>query len=250
MTEKRQDAAIFIIGHKPLEYGYWDNALYTPIQVGYGEQYTPVRDNTGVNIADWNKVCAETTAFYWISRNFVMGKYVGVCQYRRRLEFPEDYDFDKAFEECDVIAAKPLRFGVSVANQYCHCHCAADLLNMEQVVKDLYPDYAQAWEDYIVNSNVVYYSNSFVMRAEDYQKYCDWLFSIFREYRKRMGWDSQEQVREYVAGNIEKGVCRGTRGVDYQMQLFAFATERLWTMYVQRNFKRIRHDNYVKFEGV
>lgn len=250
MTEKRQDAQIFIIGHKPLDYGYWDNALYTPIQVGYGDKFCDLRDNTGVNISNWNKVYAETTGLFWIDRNVIINGYIGFCQYRRRLLFPEDYDFNKAFEDCDVIAAEPLRIPMSVADQFMTCHNPHDFLLLEEVVKDLYPDYSDDWERYIVNGRTLYYSNGFVMRSEDFHDYCGWLFKIFYEYRNRRGWTNEEQVREYMLKEMEEGRAKKTRGVDYQMQLFAFFSERLWTLYVQRNFERIRHDKYVKFEGV
>ena len=46
----RKDARIYIVGHKPVEYGIWDNDLYQPIQVGTNEDFCNVRDNTGDNI--------------------------------------------------------------------------------------------------------------------------------------------------------------------------------------------------------
>lgn len=250
MTEKRQDAQIFIIGHKPLDYGYWDNALYTPIQVGGNADFCSLRDNRGCNISDWNTFYAEGTATYWISRNLVPIPYIGQCQYRRRLQFPEDYDFDAAFRDCDVIAAEPLRLGLTVASHYCTCHNAYDFYELEQVVKDLYPEYAEDWEKYIVSGKTMYYSNSFVMRGQDYLDYADWLFRILFEFVNRKGWKTPQEATLAVAADMESGRAKKARGLAYQAQIGGFFSERLWTLYVQRNFERIRHDKYVKFEGV
>lgn len=55
---------IYIVGHKPFDPPKHD--AYVPIQVGYGEDFTKVRDNTGDNIAEKNKNFCELTALYWI----------------------------------------------------------------------------------------------------------------------------------------------------------------------------------------
>ena len=66
--EKSKEVQIYIIGHKEVDYGYWDNSIYTPLQVGGGmyKQFLPLRDNTGDNIAEWNPIYAENTGIYWL----------------------------------------------------------------------------------------------------------------------------------------------------------------------------------------
>lgn len=177
-------------------------------------------------------------------------KYIGTCQYRRRLEFAEDTDFKKIFKEHDIILPKPLVMGVPVALQYGACHNIEDIKSMEAIVKDLYPDYADDWDKHINKGNIIYYSSGMVMKKKDFIKYCKWLFPLFDEFKKRHDINSVEDARKYVEANIKAGKHKSTRGIDYQMQLFGFLQERLFTLYVKHNFKTPLEIPYKKFENI
>ena len=267
---------IYIYGHKPLKYGYWDNGLYCPLEVGaalHDEQVLKVRDNEGENISDWNGVYAEVTGLYWIWRqiegaeglnnskglraagaegmkNLKGLKHIGTCQYRRRLEFAEDTDFDELFKEYDVIMAKPLRLGQSLARQYGNCHNIEDINFCGEIVKEMYPEYAADWDRYINEEGIIYYSSGMIMKKKDFINYCRWLFPIFDEFRNRMNFNAPEDVEKYVDNNIKLKKHNNARGLKYQMQIFGFLQERLLTLYVRHNFKNIKEIQYRKYEGV
>ena len=250
--EKRKDIQIFCFGHKEVEYGMPDDALYTPLEVGAAlrEPVFNLRDNTGDNISAWNPLYAENTGTYWIWQNAEGYKFLGQCQYRRRLQFEEDFDFDALFERYDLVTTVPLFMTESVRAQYNSCHNSDDLDMCRQVVIDLYPDYRDAWEEYIENGRYLFYSNGYVMRSEDYRRYCEWLFSIFAEYRKRKLWDTVEDIREEISRDMLSEKRSSARGLSYQAQVFGFLSERLFTLWARKNFPttRILIMQYVKME--
>lgn len=243
---------IFIVFHKPCDYGYWDdNKLYVPIQVGRAEQFLPVRDNEGENITEWNNLYAEMTAHYNVLKNRIDGlKYIGMCQYRRRLQFPEDFDFDEIFKKCYAIVPTPLYDENTVAENYGFSHCKKDIDEFGQIVKQLYPQYADEWDKIIVNGNFMLYSNSFVMRVEDFKEYEEFFFNVTDTWLKNHNIEKPSDITAYVAAQILNDERRQTRGLKYQSQIFGFMGERLLTFWMFKDNKSLYFMNYTKFEGV
>lgn len=256
---KRQDAQIFIIGHKPLDYGYWNNSLYTPMQVGaaFNPQFLPVTDNTGDNIGQWNKIFAECSGTYWLWKNVKDLKYIFQCQYRRRIHFDENTDFDKIFSEYDVVCSEPIVFKMSVYDQLKYCHSAELAKLFEESVKELYPEMSDSFDKYIKNSGIIFYSNGFGLRKEDFDRYAEFMSNVDFEVIKKIGCKDWKEVREYIDKEMKAGRTRNTNGLgadksvlDYQQQIGAFLSERLWTLWVLHNFNRILLVPYTKFENI
>lgn len=248
---KRQDAQIYIYNHKALEYGVWDNELYTPIEVG-AELRDPfmeqLRDNDEQdNISAANPLFAENTGLYYVWKHCHPDKFKGVCQYRRRLEFPEDFDFETIFKDYDAIAATPLHFPVRY--QYTNCHSGTDMKYLEEVVKDLYPDYAADFDNLINRGTTLYYSNGLIMRTEDFDAYCEWLFKILFGFVTARGWYSLDDARKTVREEIASGLRKNVRGENYQLQVCGFLSERLLSLYLLRNCK-IYEQDYKKYENI
>lgn len=246
------DTKIFIVFHKPCDYGYWDNNnLYTPIQVGKAEQFLPVRDNEGDNIAEWNNLYAEMTAHYNVLKNRLDGlKYVGMCQYRRRLWFPEDFDFDKVFKDYYAIIPKPLDAGRHIGDLYSFSHCRQDIEEFEKIVKELYPQYAEAWDRIIKNGYFMIYSNSFVMRVEDFKEYEEFFFKVTDIWLKNHKIEKPSDITAYVAAQILNDQRKQTKGLKYQSQIFGFIGERLLTFWLFKDNKPLYTMDYTKFEGL
>lgn len=252
--KKREDFRIYEFCHKKVDYGFWDNELYTPIEVGAAcreESVCKLRDNKGEgNISEWNPVYAELTGLHYIWKHLPKKvQLVGVCQYRRRLQVEENISVSELIQDCDAVFPEPLFLCNCLEEQYGHCHNLEDIRFCEEIVKDLYPEYAEDWDEAIKNNCHIFYSNSFIMKRDDFDKYCEWLFSIFDEYKKRKGWESVEDVRNYVQSNIDNKKHNPRKGLDYQMQLFGFLGERLMTVYVFHNFSAVKQIPYTKMEG-
>ena len=115
--QKRDDIQIYELAYNKVNYGLWNNSLYTPLQCGSAINKVDVcnlKDNTGDNISDKNFYYSETTGTYWIWKNAPKTKYIGQCQYRRRLKFDENFNFDTIFNEHKIICNKPMILGLSL----------------------------------------------------------------------------------------------------------------------------------------
>ena len=47
---------------------------------------------------------------------------------------------------------------------------------------------------HIRNGNVLYATNMFIMKVEDFDKYCNWLFDILFEYDKQNNINSNRDI--------------------------------------------------------
>lgn len=252
---KRKDARIYVLSHKAVDYGLLDNNLYTPLECGAAlrsEHCATVKDSVGEgNISEWNGLFAELTGIWhaWKIAAPKSLKYVGFCQYRRRLEFAEDTDFAALFSSAPIITAEPQNLYMLLEDQYRNCHCFDDLKACEEVVAELYPEYVDDW-DYVFRHNTrIFYSNGWIMPREEFEKYCTWLFSILEALKIRLGFNSMADVQEHVEKNIEQHKSSSARGVKYQMQIFGFLSERLFTLYVMHNYDKVMTVPYHKMEN-
>lgn len=237
---------IVILYHKEVPYGLWDNEIWTPLEVGAALR-EPVydfgyRDNEGDNISEWNLLFAETTGIYWNWKHLTGKKYAGQVQYRRRFYIGSEEELDKIFSQYRVIAARPLP--LSVKTQYCKCHNAGDLEWIKEIIHRLYPEYDESWDKYIENGRLLFYSNGFIMKEEDYAKYCEWLFSILFEYKRLKGFETVEDVKAFIKYQIDNGLRPNAdsngkcdNALNYQSQICGFLSERLYTLYLLHNYK-------------
>lgn len=240
---------IYILAYKPVKYGIPEDSVLTPLQVGDKETFLKLRDNIGDNISSMNGLYVENTGTYWIWKNAPEVDYIGQMQYRRRFPFNEKTDFDKIFSKCEVIACRPLRGGkMTLREQYYCFHDKDDIILMEEIIKDKFPDLYEITEK-ILDSRMLYYSNGFVMRRDDYLDYCKFLFTILDEFRKRRGWVDMRSVYDSVIDDIRNGRRAHKVGVKYQSQVFGFLSERIWTIYLLSHFKTIYEVKYQLMEN-
>jgi hypothetical protein len=254
---KRSDVQLFMLCNRYVPY-LVDNEVMTPLQCGTAIEDNNVcdlKDNTEDNISHLNEFYLENTGVYWIWKNIKNAKYKGQTQYRRQFDKLQYFDYDRIFKEYDVIVAEPLNlpktFGVETCTLEFHykvAHNEKDLFVLEEIIRDLYPEYIDDYEKYIKNGEDILYSCGFIMKSEDYDKYCETLFSVLEEYRKRMNLNTIDDVRNYVLScydnnefpdwTLEEGVTFDWR-VKYQMRIGGSLAERFFTLYVFHNFKNI-----------
>lgn len=275
--EKRKDVRIFSLCYEKKKFRFLDDAVVTPLQVGAanGTDVCELKDNTGDNISGKNYFFIENTGIYWIWKNVTDAKYVGQMQYRRPLKgVDESMDFDAVFADHDVItcvpfhhpdhkvptAEEPMVISADTVEQgYAFSNCVDDLYILEMAVKMYMPEYRESWDRYIKNGEDLYYSNGFVLRREDYDRYCEFLFTALNGYLKLSGISSEKELLEHVRYNIEVGKYPRYAGgknipeqaVRWQCAIGGFLSERLWTLWLRHNFEdsRIYRVPYVKMEA-
>lgn len=249
-----KNAQIFVMCHKPVDYNIPANTLYTPIQCGAAisdKDICDLKDNTGDNISSLNPFYLETTATYWIWKNRSESKYVGQCQYRRQIIFDEDTDFDEIFKNHDFVVAYPINFPCSVKTQYVISHIDYDLNMVGDIIRDKYPEYSAGWE-MCMNNKYLYYSAGFIMKSHDYDKYCELLFGVLSEFRKRFNLQTIDDVKQHVINAINNGKLNGIKGkdIDYQMRIGGYLAERIFTAFALSNFNKPYFVKYKKYENV
>jgi len=259
--EKRKDVQLFMLCYEKKGYDFIDNSIMTPIQCGAAlnpHNVCALKDNTGDNISDKNYFYVENTGVYWIWKNVKDAKYKGNCQYRRRFQgIDENTDFDKIFEDYDVICAKPYNYpknydyipAKTVRGGYRFSHCIDDLESLRKVVGELYPEYRRWWNKYIEHGEDLYYSSGYIMKAEKYDEFCEFLFNCLEGWLKENNINSNEDILAHVKKNTLEGkyIRYQMEGVDvtnldsrvYNWQKFigGFLGERLLTLWLLVNTK-------------
>lgn len=259
--EKRKDVQLFMLCYEKKDYDFIDNSIMTPIQCGAAvnpHNVCQLKDNTGDNISDKNYFYVENTGVYWIWKNIKDAKYKGNCQYRRRFQgIDENTDFDKIFENYDVICAKPYNYpknydyipAKTVRGGYRFSHCVDDLESLRKVVGELYSEYRRWWNKYIEHGEDLYYSSGYIMKAEKYDEFCEFMFNCLEGWLKENNINSNEDILAHVKKNTLEGkyiryqmegvdvTNLSSRTYDWQCHVLGFLGERLFSLWVQVNIK-------------
>ena len=220
---------IIVATHK--EYEMPEDDLYLPVQAGaalHGDLgYT--RDDTGENISEKNGIYCELTALYWAWKNLTEAEALGLCHYRRYFREPEkkaiagEETIRKILEEVPVILPKKRDYRIETGeSQFVHAHGEESLKILREVLKDLYPEYLQAFNESIGRTKGHRF-NMMIMRREPFEAYCAWLFGILNEVEKRM-----ETMPDRMAGYLAERLMDAwieTTGTAYR-ELGVYQTER------------------------
>lgn len=201
------------------QYGIETNSLWVPLECGaklkrdkIGES---LYDCQGDSISEWNQLYSENTGIYWVWKNR-KSDYVVFNQYRRRWGvIKPEFNFDKFFEDYDAMAT-PCLVPNSVAWQFQFFHKKENYDLLKEIVFEMYPTYMKDWEKHIEGSQLLYYSNGMALRWKDFDNYCNFLFSVLDEFKKRKGWDTPD--------------------AEYPHLLFGYISERLFTLWLKHRF--------------
>ena len=274
--EKRKDVQIFTLCYEKKDFQFLNDEAITPLQVGAtnGTNVCELKDNVGDNISSGNYFYIENTGTYWIWKNVKDAKYKGQMQYRRPLSgVTGEMNFEEVFSKYDVITCEPFHHpshktptkeepmiisADTVEQGYAFSNCLDDLLILEMAVKMYYPDYADDYDKYIKKGPNLYYSNGFIMKAEDFDRYSEFLFNCLNGYLRLADIKSQKDLIDHVKYNIETGKYQRypypnkvpQQAIQWQCSIGGFLSERLWTLWLQHNFNddKILKLPYIKME--
>lgn len=208
--------------------------LLVPIQVGaaLAEERFPgfAWDDAGENISGQNRSYCELTAQYWAWKNETADHY-GFFHYRRylypdrrakrpyRIEgmpTPELLDklgygrFSELISQYDLILPMGEDMRVPVREHYAKApfHHGKDLELAEELIRELYPEYVSAMEEYLSGTEC-YFGNIFIMEKAAFQAYSGWLFSLLEEFDRRAdltGYGPQEKRVDGYLGERLLGI--------------------------------------------
>ena len=182
---------------KPLSYHPEMYSYEIPIQAGAAiaeKSIADVKDNTGINISEKNRMYCEMSAVYWIWKN-TNHDWIGIEHYRRHLLVKPEMLGD------DIDAIMPLPY-------ICYPHEMAQFLRfttenvkdaMFRALEALHPE---EFEDYkkILYGKYQYTYDLVCARKSVFDDYCAWFFEI-TEYMEEIGKDVPE-ILELWGSNL------------------------------------------------
>lgn len=271
---KRKDVQLFMLCYDKEQYDFVDNEVMTPIQCGAvnGKDVCSLKDNTGENISQANFFFVENTGTFWIWKNIKDARYKGQTQYRRRLiGVDEKTDYDGIFKDYDIICAKPYNYPANktafipadtLIDGYGYSHNREDLECLGDILKETHPEYAQDWENVVVKGQDLYYSNGFVLPADKYDEYCEFLFDLLSKWLQKNNINTYEDLIVHVARNMGAGYYpryekEGKNVMEltwpsilWQIHIGGFLSERILTLWINHNIpKERRYEvDYLKME--
>ena len=212
-----QGIRIFVSTHKDVD--TFDSKILQPVQVGCANAAHrfpwALHDDEGENISFQNPMYCELTTQYWAWKN-VDAEYYGFCHYRRYFDFSpkrhkenpwgevfdsyineasqkryglDDLTMRKAIEGYDCITTelKDLNeFPGEDHTPLAQYEAApllhiADLEHVVAILKEMHPNYAED-ADAFLNGSHSCFCNMFIMRKQQFFKYCEWLFPVLERF--------------------------------------------------------------------
>ena len=194
-------------------------------------------DDTGENISQLGSKLCEFTTIYWAWKNYnKLGNpdYIGFMHYRKHFifkdikEFPNNYkNVTVSFEHIDntyfskigyskqllknilqknnLITINTVDDGMTIYEHHKKYHNVEEIDYCLNLIENEYPEiYPYAME--YINQNNGYYCNMFIMKREDFFKYCKFLFNIafkfinHTDYRYYSAIDARTFVLEKITG--------------------------------------------------
>ena len=226
---------------------YTDDGIMFPIQAGKALTDTGLHiqgDNElngrpCDNISSKNPSYSELTALYWAWKNlkklYPDVKYVGWSHYRRFFALNEEryftdtiyksssdipnyrIDSDKIIsilEAGKIILVKKRVFSFPLNIQFSVYHSSIDYSILKDIIRKKFPDYYDTFVNFMEHNNKISLYCMFIMKYEDFERYCEWLFAVLSEV---------EPLIPFQYYNT------------YQKRVFAFMAERLLNVYVIKN---------------
>ena len=205
------------------------SAPYMPVQVGKAVSKVNlgvIGDDTGDNISSKNKSYCECTGLYWAWKNLKGVDIIGLCHYRRYFDFhhqvkrPYNYRIYPASEfgkldlsvpesvirkvaKGGVVVTEPNVYPYSIWCDYCNCHYSTDLRVVHEIICEKGEEkYIDAFDESICKNNKLLHYNMFLMRWEDFDRYCTWLFSILEAAEHRIDISHYDAVQGRIWGYL------------------------------------------------
>jgi hypothetical protein len=146
----------------------------------------------------------------------------------------------------------------TVEQGYIFSNCIDDIGILEMIINIYYPEYKESYKKYIKNGENLYYSNGFIMKNDDYDRYCEFLFGCLEKYQQFVDVSTFDKLFERVKTNMLLGKypkhmtseTRTYEAIRWQTSIGGFLSERIWTLWLLHNFtdEKILKLPYIKME--
>ena len=167
-------------------------------------------------------------------KGLISSKYIGFNHYRRYFTFTDNIpNIDFIFKYYDVILARPMKKTEGMKKQYCQWHICKNYDEILNIIKAIKPEYYKIALKTTQEQNIYLY-NIFIMKKNDFFKYCEFIFDVLFEFDKRNNLTSDKDVLDFAkkSYNISSQYY-------YQSRLQGFLAERISNIFYHKHFKKI-----------
>lgn len=195
---------------------------------------------SNIGFSEWQKI-------YELWKKGNLKDYVGIAHYHRYLSFGPDVnylpDIDELFEKCDIVT-KELTMVGNLRSNYANCHNINDYNLVMQILVEKYPEMLLAASQ-AEQAGIIVDSNIMILKKDDFNKLCEFVFGVLFEYCDRVGIDktSDESFVSYMKAHIE-GYMKKHLPDDneylQQARICSFLAERLVAMWIFANIDMSR----------
>lgn len=198
-----------------------------------------IGDDTGDNISRKNPNYCELTAMYWAWKNLKDVDIIGLCHYRRYFDFHKQcrrvvhsVNFpSEDFEKIDlsvpqkiidkirkgyVVVRKPRCLTYNLVMDFATIHYYHDYKIVGSVIGEKHPDTLPAFNHVMWQRNYNHSHNMFIMRWQDFDEYCTWLFSVLEDVEKCTDISHYDAYQARLFGYLG----------EYLLDVWLYATKR------------------------
>lgn len=201
---------------------------YVPIHVGkelHPELDLKIQeDNAGDSISNKNDSYCELTGMYWAWKYLKNVDVIGLCHYRRYFDFHKQckwpypitsfttsqfklLDFSIPQSVVDrilkggIVVPRSVIYPIPLFYDYASCHIGSDMRIIQQIIEEKGDaKFINAFEDVMFRNNKLIHYNMFIMKWDDFNNYCNWLFPILKEAEKRIDISHYNVIQKRIWG--------------------------------------------------
>lgn len=206
-----------------------------PLEIGAAcrdEHCGTLRDDTGDNISEKDRLYCELTGLYWMWKN-QSHDIVGLYHYRRMFNLSSK-QIERNLSDYDIILPKMININPTIDSEHQRQKLPIDWEIMKGVLEKLYPDYFESAK-VILPMSKSYAYNMFVTTDEIFKDYCAWLFSILTEVEREFKSQYNERLAEFNEHKMKPDYLNG-----YYERAIGFLAERLLHVYVVHNNLKVK----------
>lgn len=188
----------------------------------------PIIHETELNndIYNLHDFYADLTRMYYIYKN--IDKYnddnIGFIQYRRSFVQNTLIDSNKILKTYDIIIPNCYCFSnETVIDQYNKCHIKGLLNDAFNILYEINNSYENIINR-VSNNNFIIAHNMFIMKKNDFIKYCEFLFPIFKIFSEKHNLKTYNDYLKFINNNPT------------QLKIYSFLAERISNIFYFTNF--------------
>lgn len=242
---------VIVAAHKA--YPMPQDAAYLPVHAGAAGAKEPLpyaSDAQGETISARNGLYCELTALYWAWKN-LPAPALGLAHYRRHFAGARDRrcaiaggEIAAMLERVPVILPKKRHYLIDTRRgQFIRAHGAAAYDALRTVMGERQPGYLPAFDRSMARTSGHCF-NMFIMRREQADAYCAWLFPLLFETEARMRAAGQE-IAPRLFGFLAERMLDSwveTNGLDYAELPVIYTEGQNWlkkgTAFLLRRMRR------------